>query len=300
MKEIGELLKAKRLEKGMTIEQIADKTRMPMIRIKAIEEGDISAFKDDLTYLQFFLQSYCNAVGISYQEIKSQLNESINQYTTSFEASQIREQIESEKNIREQSIQVAREYRANHPQKVKRKIDFSLITFVAVVALILICVVTVGGYYLTQKMSNPTPPTNIVDKPEKPEPQKPQDVLPETPEPEKTMEIVNSDVNHYVINNAPEKVVVKIEFVPSSWLSVTLDQVELTNPAAKIYDAGETLEIEMNSLKNKEMMLRFGFFQGMKLYVNDQELTIDSSIANNPNVQDIYITIGGNESESTQ
>ena len=38
MKEIGELLKQKRLEKGFTIDQIAEKTKMPIVRIKAIEE----------------------------------------------------------------------------------------------------------------------------------------------------------------------------------------------------------------------------------------------------------------------
>ncbi len=63
MEEIGKLLKEKRLELGLTIEEVSEKTRLTQKHIKALEEGDISFFHDDLSYLRFFVKSYCEVFG---------------------------------------------------------------------------------------------------------------------------------------------------------------------------------------------------------------------------------------------
>lgn len=44
MEEIGRLLKEKRLELGLTIEEVSDQTRLTQKHIKALEEGNISFF----------------------------------------------------------------------------------------------------------------------------------------------------------------------------------------------------------------------------------------------------------------
>lgn len=295
MKEIGELLKNKRLELGLTIEQIADMTKMPIIRIKAIEEGDIRVFKDDFTYLQFFVQSYCNAVGVNYREIKKELMDSLNEYTTSFESEQVKKQLETEKSIREQSVAMAREYRVKNPQKRQRKIDFSVIFFATVVALILICVIVVGGYYLThnnnQPEADPLPPVveNNQDKPQNVEPEEPE-VLDVTVE--------KKDATHYEVKNVTEKIVVRIEFESNSWFLASMDDVVMTNPESKVYSASEKIEVEMLPT-DQQLSLKFGYFPGIKIFVNDQALEIDETIQA-VNVQEIYIMIGGENSEPTE
>ncbi len=70
MDKIGSLLKQKRLEKGLTIEAVSEKTRLTIKHLKAIEEGDISYFRDDLSYLRFFLKAYCNALELDFEENK--------------------------------------------------------------------------------------------------------------------------------------------------------------------------------------------------------------------------------------
>lgn len=301
MKEIGEFLKQKRLEKGLTIDQLVDKTRMPAKRIKAIEEGDMTAFKDDITYLQFFIQSYCNAVGIPFSEVKKQLNDSINSYTTSFEKEQIRQHIESEQNIREMSEKRIKEYKKKNPQKKVRKIDFSLISFVSVISLILICVLTVGGYYLTRHFMQPEPP-QIAEPPisnendNKPNPDQPQPVEPEI----KEVEVRKEDATHYVIENVKDKVVLRIEFSANSWFQATLDGKVMSTPKVQVYDAGETIEIELDADKNKELEMRFGFIKGIKIYVNEKETALDESIASGANARNIVFKIGENANELAQ
>lgn len=300
MKEIGELLKQKRLEKGFTIDQIAEKTKMPIVRIKAIEEGDITVFKDDITYLQFFLQAYCNAVGINYQEIKEKLHESIDNYTMSFEKEKVRAIAESEKNIRENSKKKVHEYNKKYKKtKVKREVDFSLITFIAVIALVVLCCLTVGGYYLAQHFeNNPSevlPP--VVNEPDKPD--KPQDDIPEVPV-VKEINIVKTDATHYVIENAEEKFTLTIEFHANSWLKATLDGTVMKDPVGKVYDTGTKLEIELDPTKNQEILLNFGYFAKTKMWINDKEVEIDDSIANKTGVVNITYTFGGNENESTE
>ena len=75
MKEIGELLKQKRLEKGYTIDEVSDKTRLSIPHIKAIEAGNVDYFKNDLPYLRYFLRSYCELVDVDFDSIKDQLQD---------------------------------------------------------------------------------------------------------------------------------------------------------------------------------------------------------------------------------
>ncbi|MDE6195628.1 MAG: helix-turn-helix domain-containing protein, partial [Erysipelotrichaceae bacterium] len=76
MKKIGLLLKQRREELGLSIEEVSHRTRLTIKYIKAIEEGDISYFKDDLSYLRFFLRSYCETIDLDFCELKDLLNES--------------------------------------------------------------------------------------------------------------------------------------------------------------------------------------------------------------------------------
>lgn len=302
MKEIGEFLKQKRLEKGITIEEIVDKTRMPITRVKAIEEGDITAFKDDITYLQFFIQSYCRAIGADYTEIKEQLNDSISGYTVSFQSEQLRAQIETEKHIREKSSQRIEEYKIKNPmKKVERKIDFSMISFAAVIVIILVCLLTVGGSYIKDMFDQPDKPvdTPVVDKDDKPQINQPDTGKDEVV---KEIEIVmdENDAKHYTILNVEEKVVLKVEFASNSWFQASLDGIVQAKPESKVYDAGQSVEIELDPTKVEEVMMRFGYFAGLKISVGDKELPIDSSISNYPGVLDLKISIGGIENEFTE
>ncbi len=296
MKEIGEFLKQKRLEKGLTIEDIMNKTRMPITRIKAIEEGDITLFKDDITYLQFFIQSYCRALGIDYSEIKDKLMDSISGYTLSFHSDQIKNQEETEKSIREKSTQRIKDYKVKYPtKKVKRKIDFSLISFVSIISVILICLVIAGTKFFKDLGTNgPTNNPGIqVEDPNNNE-DKPNLDKPEDPIVVKEIEVQSTEyVNRFVVKNAEEKFVVKIVFGANSWFQLSLDGIAQTHPKAVVYDTGSILEIEIDPTKCNEFSLKFGYFAGNKLFVDGKEVPFDASIATKPGVQVITLVLEG-------
>ena len=300
MKQIGEFLKQKRLEKGYTLDQIVDKTRMPITRIKALEEGDISLFKDDLTYLQFFVQAYCKALGIDYNEIKNQLSDSVNGYTTTFQAEQLKAITESEQHIREKSNKRIEEYKKiNRPKKVKRNIDFSLISFILVVCILLGSIVFVGTNYIKNKLNQPEPP--IAGEPN--DPVETPDDKPQIDQPEppvvivKELEVVpvEGDVTKFNVLNATENFVIKIQFVPSSHFELLYDGKVQAKPQRRIYDAGTVLEIEVDPTLVKEVTLNFGYFWKMKVSVDGKDLTFDSSIALHKGRKMIVLNIKGEE-----
>lgn len=303
MKEIGEILKAKRLEKGLTIEQISQQTRMSLPHIKAIEEGNLDYFKNDLSYLRFFLHAYSDAVGADFEQIKMMLENTLNSYTQAFEVKQADEHAKMEENIqknkKETKQKQKRKINRHSKNKSHGKLDFSLISFLAIVSLLVVCVLVVSGFYLVRNLNQVEPPTPpVIENNDKPIQQE-EDEKPEV-EPPKEIEIQKDGVDKYKILNASEKVVIKIEFVPSSWFAAYLDDQELKTPTSKIYDAGSVVEIELDPAVNQQLRLRFGYFAGMKMYVNEESVAIDESIANRLGTQDIYFEIGGNADEPAQ
>ena len=70
MENIGKMLKEKRLELGLSIDDISEKTRLTPKDVKALEEGDMSFFHEDLSYLRFFVKIYCEAVNIDFERCK--------------------------------------------------------------------------------------------------------------------------------------------------------------------------------------------------------------------------------------
>ena len=146
MDKIGSLLKQKRLEKGLTIEAVSEKTRLTIKHIKAIEEGDISYFKDDLSYLRFFLKAYCNALDIDFDLIKGDLQDSISDYTLSFTRETMMEHAQIEQGIQrtnEKIKQPGQKKKKWNMQwlknwKARHRIDMSLVSFLAIIVVILI------------------------------------------------------------------------------------------------------------------------------------------------------------------
>ena len=72
MKNVGQKLKARREELGYTLEEMSTRTKIQPHYLKAIENGDLEFFKDDLSYLRYFLRFYCQALQIDFEEIRNE------------------------------------------------------------------------------------------------------------------------------------------------------------------------------------------------------------------------------------
>ncbi|WP_026485960.1 helix-turn-helix domain-containing protein [Caldanaerobius polysaccharolyticus] len=68
LKEVGEILKNKRLEKNISISDVQEFTKIKSYYIKAIEEGDEDKLPDPV-YVKGFIKSYAEMVGLNGNEL---------------------------------------------------------------------------------------------------------------------------------------------------------------------------------------------------------------------------------------
>jgi len=66
MEPIGERLKAARLEKGLTLEDVHKKTKIHLNVLKSIEEGSLVNFNP--VYIKGFMKIYCKFLGVEYSD----------------------------------------------------------------------------------------------------------------------------------------------------------------------------------------------------------------------------------------
>ncbi|RMG62783.1 MAG: helix-turn-helix domain-containing protein [Calditrichaeota bacterium] len=67
MKEFYEDLKAKRIEKGLSLETIHERTRLPLAYLKAIEEGELERLPTG--YERVYLRRYVKEIGLPVDEV---------------------------------------------------------------------------------------------------------------------------------------------------------------------------------------------------------------------------------------
>ena len=73
---VGERLRAAREEKGLSLEEVASQTRIPLRHLEAIETGDWSRLPAP-TYTVGFSKSYASAVGLDRNEIGDQIRDEV-------------------------------------------------------------------------------------------------------------------------------------------------------------------------------------------------------------------------------
>ncbi len=78
MKEIGELLREAREEKGITLEQISNDTKIPVRLLQDLEQGNFSRFAGKV-YLKGALRNYGEYIGLDAQELFSLYNRVVEQ-----------------------------------------------------------------------------------------------------------------------------------------------------------------------------------------------------------------------------
>ncbi len=94
MTELGKLLKEKREEKGMSLEELQTATKIQKRYLVAIEEGKYEVLPGSF-YARAFIKNYCEAVGLHYEtifdEYAHEIPKSAKEPTTEFEPRSKRE-----------------------------------------------------------------------------------------------------------------------------------------------------------------------------------------------------------------
>ncbi len=98
MKEIGEFLKASRIQNGVSVEEASEDLHVASSEIENLEEGNIKAFKD-IYYLRDLVKEYSKYLGQDPDHLIDEFNDFMFEHTSKISLEDIKE---AKKNVIEE------------------------------------------------------------------------------------------------------------------------------------------------------------------------------------------------------
>lgn len=140
MKNIGQKLKEKREENGLSIEEVAEDLKMRPSQIISIEEGKKEDFQD-VFYLKYFIRDYAKYLGLDSEKIIDEFNEYLFDETSKIPIDMIEKAKKEKKESKEELISP---YTNN--KKTKIKIPKIIIGLIIIIALIITGYIIASNY----------------------------------------------------------------------------------------------------------------------------------------------------------
>lgn len=288
MKSIGQSLKDRRIELGYSIDEIYEKTKLSPIHIKAIENGDLDYFKHDLSYLKFFIQYYCQAVYMDFDDIKDDLNRVLDDYNETQLIKKQESHQASNENIQRRIQSNQKKYKsAKGSTSIKfKKIDTQTLIVVMVVVLIIAMLIFGFFKFVLPNLSSGSPsnPDNnggiilpVDPEPEEPEPEPQPDTQPDPdPEPEEpSFTIVEQTYDNYLISsNDKTSLKLIVEFSLDTWIQAYVNDTSVEVPVPQTYGPGTSIEIQVEQTTDK-ITIHFGNLAGSTIYINDELVNLN-------------------------
>ena len=75
-----QLLQQRREALKLSIQDVADQTRLAPQYLQAIENNNLSIFNNDYDFIRSFIQSYCDAIGVNYAALSAEVESNIQSY----------------------------------------------------------------------------------------------------------------------------------------------------------------------------------------------------------------------------
>ena len=130
MKEIGEKLKEAREAMGISTSEAAEDLKLEVSQIENLENGDMENFKD-IYYLKYLIRDYSKYLGLNKEDLVSEFNEYLFDYTSKISL----EDIKQAKELAKPEEDVIKS-----PYTIEHKSKLSIFTFIAYGALVVILV----------------------------------------------------------------------------------------------------------------------------------------------------------------
>lgn len=287
MKNIGEILKKRRLELGYSLEEIHTKTKLSIVYLKAIEEGDLEYFRHELSYLKFFLQYYCQTVGLDYNLIKDEYEKVVEQYTETQVMKKMEQKQQSNENIRQRVQYHKGKYQKPvHKERLKyKKLDGQTIVRIFI-ALILVAVLVWGlMFIIKQRFNSQSTNTTLPSDVTIPEPIVKQSEV-QTEQNTPTIEVSQSKPEvktplitpmriegnlAFTLSNLDYKLEnkLKIKLKHETWISFMINGNTVNQPTTTIYPEGSEIEILLDA-SYEFITLELGLVGENQFYFNDQ------------------------------
>lgn len=98
MREIGEKLKEKREENGLSIEEVANDLKLKPAQVESVENGDKDSFKD-VSDIKNIIMEYSKYLGLDGEELVDEFNEYMFDCTSKISVGAIKEAKSKEKEV---------------------------------------------------------------------------------------------------------------------------------------------------------------------------------------------------------
>ncbi len=272
MLEIGKSLKDRREELGFSLKQMSEKTKVPVNKLQAIEDGNLSYFDNDFTYLKFYIRYYCNALHLDFEIYRDLLDKALDEFSNTSKMIKLSEINEVKDRVKDRTI--------ISKNTNKRKIDISFITFVSSITLLIITLILVFIFLILPNLNkkeeplvvNPNIPTPIenIDEEETEVVEVPQ-VL--------TLNQID-DVNYEITGfNTNQELTMLINFKSNAYVRIRVDGDSPVNLPNQLYNVGTTLDFKFNALNDSVLEVYIGWMNGNTITINDIVVPINSDIA---------------------
>lgn len=289
MKEIGELLRKKRLLLDKTLEEISQETKVTIDKLKAIEDGNLDFFEDDFSYLKFYVRFYFKHLNLDFEEHKDAFFKEIDLY----QQTQTIQTVQNNKKMNE-SIRKRVEATTSTLSKDKRKIDYSMISLIVVI----ICLIGVIGYVAInygKDLFKPSTEAPIVVATPSSTPDVTIDPIVTPPIVTSTLLVEKEDFKRYLIKGyqTNEEVKIDIEFAQDTWTRILVNDVVSNNPASAIYKPSEKIQFIINAQDETKVTIHLGYYLGNKIFINGVALELDEKVANLTSGQQVDLVFKG-------
>lgn len=287
MKDIGNLLKKKRLLLDWSLEKASKETKITVDKLEAIEEGNLAFFVDDFSYLKFYVRYYFNYLNLDFEEYKDVFYSEID----AFQHTQTVLTVEKSKQLNE-NLKKRIESTTSTITKEHRKLDYSMISLIVV----LIFLVGVVGFvainygqdiFGSDKPSlSVTPTTTATPTPD----------VTTTPDAAQSQLYVEKEAfNRYLLKGYSENEEVKIDvhFNHETWTRFLINDVVSNNPVSTTYKPDEKIQLIINAVDETKVTIHLGYYQGNEIYINGKRLELDETVANLTNGQQIDLVFKG-------
>jgi cytoskeletal protein RodZ len=287
MKNVGLRLKEQREEVGFTLEEMSAKTKITIPQLRALEDGNLDFFKEDISYVPYFVRFYAQALYLDYESLRVDVDNAIKELHHTQKLKVVAQNRTTKENIenRIKDKNMAKNASMLRPAG-KRKVDYSLLSLLVFIILLLVMLIGIFFVYIypmiNESRSN-NDNTTIIGLPENPN-----DVDDKPNEDDVDIPFVSNievtkisaqeyDITGYADN---EEVLITVSFVRDVWMKVYIDGVATENPKSKIYKKDEVMEIRLLAKDDLDVMLHFGNLKGNMVSINGEEIGWDSTIVN--------------------
>lgn len=134
MKEIGQKLKLKREENGVSLDEAALDLKIRASQLESIEEGRKEDFKDVFS-LKYFIRDYAKYLGLDGEAMLDEFNEYLFEETSRISLEDI-EAARREKEEKEKNMKILSPYTVTKSDKKKIYIALGVVALIAIIGIV--------------------------------------------------------------------------------------------------------------------------------------------------------------------